>query len=130
MNSELSLAMSMVMSAGRSALSLGIISRTPCDSVSGLAVACRMTPADIACRPFSRTELRSSAAPSSTRATSRILTGKPLTFFTTISANWAGRTRSVCDVTLNSRCCDSMRPAGSSRLLRRTASSTSWVVRR
>ena len=130
MKTELSLAMSIEMSGGRSLLSLGIMSRTPCDRVSGLAVAWRITPAEMACRPFRRTELRSSAAPSSTWATSRILTGKPLTFRITISPNCAGRTRSVCDVTLNSRCCDSMRPAGSSRLLRRIASSTSCVVRR
>ena len=130
MKTELSFAMSMVISAGRSALSLGIIARTPADRSSGLAVAWRITPAEIAVLPFSRTRLRSSAAASCTRATSRTLTGNPATFLITISPNCAGRTRSVCDVTLNSRCCDSMRPAGSSRLLRRMASSTSCVVSR
>ncbi len=130
MKTELSLAMSIDTSGGRSAFSRGIISRTPADNCSGLAVAWRITPAEIADLPFSRTLLRSSAAPSSTRATSRTLTEKPLTFLITISPNWAGRIRSVCEVTLNSRCCDSMRPAGNSRLLRRIASSTSCVVRR
>ena len=130
MNTELSLAMSMLMPGGRSALSLGSISRTPWQRSSGLAVAWRITPAEIASRPFRRTEVRSSAAPSSTRATSRSLTGKPLTVLITISPNWAGRTRSVSEVTLNSRCRLSMRPAGTSRLLRRMASSTSCVVSR
>ena len=36
---ELSFATSMVMSAGKSALSLGIISRTPFDKIKGFAVA-------------------------------------------------------------------------------------------
>jgi hypothetical protein len=47
-----------------------------------------------------------------------------------MSPNWPGRIRSVREVTLNSRCCDSIRPAGTSRLLRRIASSTSCGVRR
>ncbi len=128
MNTELSLAMSISTSGGRSAFSLGKASRTPFDRSSGLAVAWRMMPTATAERPLSLTTVRSSAAPSSTRATSRTLTEKPLTFLMTISRNCAGLTRSVCDVTLNSRCCDSMRPAGSSRLLRLMASSTSCVV--
>ena len=130
MKTELSLAMSMPRSPGRSSLSFGIAARTPSDRTSGLAVACRITPAATARRPFRRTVLRSSAAPSCTRATSRTLTGKPLTFLIVMSPNWAGRNRSVCEVTLNSRCCDSMRPPGSSRLLRRIASSTSCEVSR
>ena len=122
--------MSISRSGGRSALSCGMIARTPLDKSSGLAVAWRITPTATADRPFSRTAVRSSAAPSSTLATSRSLTKKPLTLFTTISPNWAGLSRSVWEVTLNSRCCDSMRPAGSSRLLRRIASSTSCVLKR
>jgi len=128
MKTELSLATLTVMPGGRSASRRGIISRTPFDSSSGLAVAWRITPAEIADWPFRRTALRSSAAPSCTRATSRILTGKPLTVLMTMSANWPGRLRSVCEVTVNSRLLDSMRPAGSSRLLRRMASSTSAGV--
>ena len=106
------------------------MARTPFDSSSGLAVVWRITPAEMAERPFSRTALRSSAAPSSTRPTSRMRTGKPFTVFTTTSPNCAGVVRSVCETTENSRCCDSMRPAGSSRFWRRMASSTSCVVRR
>ena len=45
-----------------------------------------------------------------------------------MSPNCPGRVRSVCEDTLNSRLVDSIRPAGSSRLLRRIASSTSWGV--
>ena len=125
MKTELSLATSITIPAGRSACSLGKAARTPLDRSSGLAVACRITPTATAARPFRRTAVRSSAAPSSTRATSRTRTEKPLTVFTTISPNWVGRIRFVCEVTLNSRCCDSMRPAGNSMLLRRMASSTS-----
>ena len=130
MNTELSLAMSMVMSAGKSAFRVGSIARTPADSSSGLAVAWRITPIEMASRPLRRTRLRSLAALSSTRATSRMRTGKPFTVRITMSENCAGRASSVCEVTLNSRCCDSIRPAGNSRLLRRMASSTSCVVRR
>ncbi len=128
MNTELSLAMLMVTPGGRSACSLGISALTPLLSSSGLAVAWRMTPAPTATLPLSRMPLRSSAAASSTRAMSRMRTGKPLTFLMMMSENWPGLDKSVCEVTLNSRCVDSMRPAGTSRLLRRRASSTSWVV--
>ena len=125
MKTELSLATSMVISPGMSCFKRGIISRTPFESSNGLAVACRMTPAEIEGLPFNRTRLRSSAAPSSTFATSRILIGNPLTLRMVMSPNCPALIKSVCDVTLNSRCCDSIRPAGSSKLLRRMASSTS-----
>ena len=128
MKTELSLATSMEIPGGRSALSLGIMARTPRLSSSGLAVAWRMTPAVMDTRPLSRDPLRSSAAPSCTRPTSRMRTGNPLGDLMMMSENCAGRVRSVCEVTLNSRCVDSMRPAGNSRLLRRMASSASWVV--
>ena len=130
MNTELSLAMCTVTLSGRSACRRGSMSLTPLDSSRGLAVACRITPAEIEGTPLSRTLLRSSAVPSWTRATSRILTGKPLTVRITMSANWPGRVRSVWAVTLNSRLADSIRPAGNSRLLRRMASSTSCGVSR
>ena len=125
MNTELSLATLITMSFGKSCCSLGIIARTPLDNSNGLAVACRITPAEIEGKPFKRTRLRSSAVPSSTLATSRILIGKPFTLRMVMSPNWPGLIRSVCEVTLNSRSCDSMRPAGNSKLLRRMASSTS-----
>ena len=128
MNTELSLAMSIFTSGGMSSCRRGSMSRTPLDSSSGLAVVWRMTPAEIAGRPFRRTALRSSAAPSSTRPTSRRRTEKPPTVLITMSLNCAGVVRSVCETTENSRCCDSMRPAGSSRFWRRMASSTSCVV--
>ena len=89
-NTELSLATSTSRSAGKSALSLGKIRRTPSDSSSGFAVAWRITPTATTGRPFNRTAVRSSAGPSSTRATSCSLTGKPLTVLTTISLNCAG----------------------------------------
>ena len=95
MKTELSLATSIAMSPGKSAFRRGIISRTPLDSSSGLAVACRITPAEIAGRPLRRTALRSLAASSLIWATSRNLTGKPLTLRITISPNWPGRVRSV-----------------------------------
>ena len=75
--------------------------------------------------PVEQDPLRSSAAPSCTRPTSRMRTGNPLGFRMMMSENCAGQVRSVCEVTLNSRCVDSMRPAGNSRLLRRMASSAS-----
>ena len=130
MKTELSLAILIEISPGKSCCKRGIISRTPLERSKGLAVACRMTPAEIADLPFKRTRLRSSAAASSTLATSRILMGKPLTLRMVMSPNCAALIRSVCEVTLNSRCCDSMRPAGSSKLLRRMASSMSWDVKR
>src|SRR6218665_2165944 len=103
MNSELSLATSITRSAGRSARNPGIIARTPWDTSSGFAVAWRITPTEMASRPLSRTRLRSSAGPSSTRATSRMRTGKPLTVRITMAPNCAGVLRSGCEVTLNSR---------------------------
>ena len=48
MNTELSLATLMAMSPGKSAFSRGIISRTPLDNSKGLAVAWRITPAEMA----------------------------------------------------------------------------------
>ena len=128
MNNELSLAISTFTSAGRSARSVGSMARTPAESSSGFAVAWRTTPTEIAERPLMRTLLRSLAGPSSTRATSERRTAKPLAWRMTMAANCSGRCRSVCAVTLNSRWSDSMRPAGSSRLARRMASSTSCVV--
>ena len=125
---ELSLATFMTKSAGKSCCKRGIMSRTPLDNSKGLAVACRMTPAEIDGMPFKRTRLRSSAVPSSTLATSRILMGNPFTLRMVMSPNCPGLIKSVCDVTLNSRSCDSMRPAGNSKLLRRIASSTSCEV--
>ena len=95
MKTELSLATSMPKSAGKSCFNRGIMSRTPCDNSKGLAVACRMTPAEIAGLPFRRTRLRSSAVPSSTLATSRILMGKPLTLRMVISPNCEALIRSV-----------------------------------
>ena len=103
MKTELSLATLMAKSAGISCFKRGSISRTPLDSSNGFAVACLITPAEIAGLPFRRTRLRSSAVSSSTLATSRILTGKPLTFRIVMSPNCPGLTRSVCEVTLNSR---------------------------
>ena len=86
-NTELSLAMSIVTPGGRSACNLGIMARTPLESSSGLAVAWRITPAVMATLPFKRDPLRSSAAASCTRATSRMRTGKPLTFLMMMSEN-------------------------------------------
>ena len=64
MKAELSLATSIIMSPGKSALSLGMASRTPRDKSSGLAVAWRTTPTATAERPFKRTAVRSSAGAS------------------------------------------------------------------
>ena len=128
MNTELSFATSIVIPGGKSACNLGIMARTPLLSSNGLAVAWRITPAVMATLPLSREPLRSSAAASSTRPTSRMRTGNPAAFLMMMSANWPDCCKSVCEVTLNSRCVDSIRPAGTSRLLRRIASSASCVV--
>jgi len=95
-----------------------------------LAVAWRITPSATESRPLSRTLERSSAAPVWTLATSAMRIGKPLTVRITTWRNSAGRCRSVAAVTLNSRWRLSMRPAGTSRLERRKASSTSCTVSR
>ncbi len=129
MNTELSLAMSTFTPGGRSFLTFSSNSRTPAESSSGLAVACRITPSEIESRPFRRTELRSSCGPCRTRATSPSRTVCPLTLRRATSRNCAGVRRSVAAVTLNSRSVLSMRPAGTSRLERRSASSTSCTVR-
>ena len=97
---------------------------------SGLAVALRMMPTDTDGLPFSRTLERSLNAACSTRATSFSRTVKPLDDLSATSLNWVTVFRSVRAVTLNSRCWLSMRPAGTSRFWRRSASSTSCVVRR
>ena len=92
---ELSLATFISKSAGKSCFKRGIISRTPLDNSKGLAVAWRMTPAEMAGVPFRRTLLRSSAVPSSTLAISRILMGNPFTLRTVMSPNCPGLIRSV-----------------------------------
>jgi hypothetical protein len=130
MNTELSLATSTEMPGGKSARTLSMRPRTAADKIRGLAVAWRMTPREMASRPFNRTDVRSSWAPSAMRATSSKRTGTPLTVLSAIWPNSVARRRSVAAVTLNSRCPLSMRPAGTSRLLRRNASSTSCTVRR
>jgi hypothetical protein len=80
-------------------------SRTPADSSSGLAVAWRITPSETESRPFRRTEVRSSCGPCTTRATSPMRTGRPLTLRMVRRRNCSGVCRSVAAVTLNSRCC-------------------------
>ena len=130
MNTELSLAISISTPAGKFALIFGIISRTSAERSSGLAVALRITPSVMASRPLSRVAVRSEAGPWRTVATSPMRTGTPLTTRITTCKNSAGRCKSVAAVTLNSRFWLSMRPAGTSTLLRRRASSTSCTVRR
>ena len=128
MKTELSLAISISMPGGKFSLMRGIMARMAALKSRGLAVALRITPSVMASRPFSRVEVRSDWAPCSTRATSRTRTGMPLTVLITIWPNSAGRCKSVAAVTLNSRKRLSMRPAGTSMLERRKASSTSCVV--
>ena len=130
MNTELSLATATSTPGGRFCLTRSSRRRTPAESSSGFAVAWRITPSETASRPLSRTLVRSANAPSCTRATSPMRTGWPLTVRMTTCANSRGRCRSVAAVTLNSRLTLSMRPEGTSRLLRRSASSTSCTVRR
>ena len=125
---ELSLATSIWTPAGTSRLTLASKLRTLSDNSSGLAVACRITPIPMESRPLSRTLVRSSAGPTCTRATSAIRTGSPFTLRITTWPNSAGRCKSVAAVTLNSRKLLSIRPAGTSRLDRRSASSRSWMV--
>ena len=125
MNTELSLATSISTPAGKLALILGIISRTPADKSSGFAVALRITPSVMASLPFKRVAVRSDAGPWRTWATSPMRTGWPLTVRITTWANSEGRCKSVAVVTLNSRWRLSMRPAGTSTFERRRASSTS-----
>ena len=128
MNTELSLATSISMPGGRFSLILGSMARTAALNSKGLAVALRITPRVIASRPFNRVAVRSDKGPWATRATSLMRTGMPLTNLMVISPNSLGFCKSVAAVTLNSRRLLSMRPAGTSRLDRRKASSTSWVV--
>ena len=72
MKTELSLATCTVTPGGRSRWICGISARTPsAETSSGLAVALRMMPVLIDGTPLRRTLLRSLAAASSTRATSR-----------------------------------------------------------
>jgi hypothetical protein len=130
MNTELSLATLTCTPRGSCSWMRGITSRTPLETSSGLAVAWRITPSDTDGTPLSRTLVRSFCGACSTRATSRMRTVKPLTCLTAICPNCAGVARSVCAVTLNSRCSPSMRPAGTSRFWRRSASSASCTVRR
>ena len=130
MKTVLSLAIWMVRPGGRSRWMLGSSARSAWASVSGLAVACLTMPTDTALRPLSRTTERSWRGAMPTRAMSRIFTGKPLTVLTTTSSNSAGRCRSVCETTVNSRCELSMRPEGISTFCRRSASSTSCGVSR
>ena len=127
---ELSLATSTTTPGGKSFWIFSIKARTPADKSRGFAVAWRMTPTPIASLPLSRTLERSSAGPCATRATSPMRTGKPLTVLTITCENSPGRLRSVAAVTLNSRKLLSIRPAGTSKLERRSASSTSWMVNR
>ena len=84
MNTELSLAITNSRSPGRSCWIRGRTSRTPAEMSSGLAVALRITPAEIAGLPFRRTTVRSLAAPCSMRATSLRRTVWPLTTFSAI----------------------------------------------
>ena len=71
MKTDKSLASTTFTLAGRSRWICGISARTPSATSSGLAVALRMTPVLMEGTPFRRTRLRSLAAASSTRATSR-----------------------------------------------------------
>ena len=128
MKTDRSLAWTTVTLAGRSRWICGISAFTPADTSSGLAVALRMMPVLMLGTPFRRTRLRSLAAASSIRATSRRRTVWPATVLSAISLNCATVFRSVRAVTLNSRCWLSMRPAGTSRFWRRNASSTSCTV--
>ena len=128
MKTELSLACSTVTLGGRSRWICGISAFTPAATSSGLAVALRMMPVLMLGTPFRRTRLRSLAAASCTRATSRRRTVWPPTVLSAMSLNWATELRSVRAVTLNSRCWLSIRPAGTSRFWRRSASSTSCTV--
>ena len=122
---ELSLATSISTPGGRSRCTLTISCRTPSDSSSGFAVAWRITPIPMASRPFNRTLERSSTGACCTRATSAMRIGCPFTVRMTIWAKSCGRCKSVAAVTLNSRSRLSIRPAGTSRFDRRTASSRS-----
>ena len=70
MKTELSLAIMKVRPGGRSPWIRGMASRTPAEMFSGLAVALRMMPAEMAGTPFSRTTERSLAGACSMRATS------------------------------------------------------------
>ncbi len=128
MNTELSLAIWMSMDGGKLDLIFGIMARTASLNSKGLAVALRMTPMATEERPLSRVSDRSAAADSSTLATSPSRMGMPLTDLMMVWRNSSVLRKSVMAVTLNSRDWLSTRPAGTSRLLRRKASSTSWVV--
>jgi hypothetical protein len=132
MNTEVSTARSSDKPGGRSSRISGSMALTALLTSSGLAVACLTTPRPTEGWPLRRMRERSSAAPSSTRATSRrrIGTCAPAAprCATTMSSNCATLLRSVRAVTLNSRCSLSMRPAGTSRFWRRSASSTSCTV--
>ena len=128
MNTELSLATSICTPGGKSLRSLSSSLTTPADNSSGLATACLMTPTPTASRPLRRTVERSSSGAWRTRATSPMRMLCPLTVRITTWENSRGVCKSVAAVTLNSRWLLSMRPAGTSRLLRRKASSRSCTV--
>jgi hypothetical protein len=96
--------MSTLTPAGRSLRTRSSNWRTPADSSSGLAVACRITPSEIESMPLKRTDDRSSCGPSTTSATSpRRITCPPMLRTATSRNCWAV-CRSVAAVTLNSRC--------------------------
>ena len=116
------------MPSGRSASISGSAARTPSETSSGLAVACLTMPIVTEGVPPKKAALRSSRAPSSTRATFLSRTGKPSTSLTTISPNCSGVVRLVCDRTVNSRLLLSIRPDGISTFCARSAASTSCTV--
>ena len=99
------------------------------DTSIRLALDCRTTPMPTEGLPSKRIAERSSAGPSSTRATSRNLTRTPLLLDTTMLANSSGVLSSPSERTVNSRCVDSIRPAGTSTLRERMAAATSCTAR-
>ena len=131
MKTELSLAWTTLTDAGRSRWICGISARTPSATSSGLAVALRITPVLIDGTPLSRTRLRSLGG--------GLLDARHVAQPHRVAVDGLQRDlartartvfRSVRAVTLNSRCSLSMRPAGTSRFCRRSASSTSCTVSR
>ncbi len=75
MNTDESYATFTATPSGRSASTLGNSARIACESSSGFAVACLITPSATAGLPLKRTIERSSWAAISTRPTSRMRTG-------------------------------------------------------
>ena len=129
MNTALSLPMAPLMPSGRLSFTAGSTARTPAETSSGLATACLIRPTMIAASPLKRLARRSSAAPSSTRATSLIWTCAPSARFTTMLLNCSTLASAVRESTVNSRSTLSMRPEGISTFCALSASSTSWTVR-